>query len=511
MIQHNLLVWNVRGLNSRARRSVVRELVAQERVSLLTLQETKLDVCDDALVMDLLGPGFDYFCLPADNTRGGILLAWRSDTWAVSNCSSRTYSITAKISMIDAGHEWWLSCVYGPQDDREKCAFLQELRDMRSVCAGTWTVCGDFNLIYRAVDKNNDNLNRCMMGRFRRFLDDMELLEIQLQGRLFTWSNERDSPTLERLDRVFVSDDWMAAFPDHALRALASECSDHAPLLFQTDCMLHSFRRFRFENIWPRYSGYLDTIREAWSCPTGEADPFRALDIKLRNTAKALKRWSAKHVGSVRLQLAIAKEIVLRLDSAMEIRQLQPHEQALRKSAKHNCLGLASLLRTITRQRSRITFLAEGDANTKFFHLQACHRNRKNNIQTLLTKDDVVLIHEEAKAEAIFNHFDEVLGKQSARTVALDFHHLGFPQLDLSGIDQCFSEEEVFNTIKEMPTDKAPGPDGFTGLFYKTAWPIVKHDVMRAFHALWSLDGRSLYLLNQAYMVLLKKKMTHEQ
>ena len=29
---------------------------------------------------------------------------------------------------------------------------------------------------------------------------------------------------------------------------------------------------------------------------------------------------------------------------------------------------------------------------------------------------------------------------------------------------------------------------------------------MRAFHSLWSLDSRSVYLTNQAYMILLKKK-----
>lgn len=54
-------------------------------------------------------------------------------------------------------------------------------------------------------------------------------------------------------------------------------------------------------------------------------------DIKLRATGKALKSWSSKHVGNVQLQLAIAKEIVFRLDCAEEHRCLAPHEVALHK------------------------------------------------------------------------------------------------------------------------------------------------------------------------------------
>ena len=98
MLNENCLCWNVRGLNSRARRNVVRELffsnaqenmvvvrelVGQENISLLSLQETKLDVCSDALIMETCGADFDYFAKPDANSRGGILLAWRRNAWSV--------------------------------------------------------------------------------------------------------------------------------------------------------------------------------------------------------------------------------------------------------------------------------------------------------------------------------------------------------------------------------------------------------------------------------------------
>jgi hypothetical protein len=42
-------------------------------------------------------------------------------------------------------------------------------------------VLGDFNLIYKEEDKNNSNLNRAMMGRFRRWINDLGVSEIPLQ------------------------------------------------------------------------------------------------------------------------------------------------------------------------------------------------------------------------------------------------------------------------------------------------------------------------------------------
>jgi len=54
------------------------------------------------------------------------------------------------------------------------------------------------------------------------------------------------------------------------------------------------------------------------------------------------------------------------------------------------------------------------------------------------------------------------------RDYTIDLGEIGIQEHELSLLDVPFSEEEVWATIKDMPMDKAPGPDGFTGRFYKS-------------------------------------------
>lgn len=179
------------------------------------------------LFASVFGSNFDkYAALPVSGTRGGILVAWKSSVVQALSSRVDSYSVLVHF-MEEEGRNWWFSGVYGPQEDNDKLLFLQELRDIRALCHGPWMVVGDFNLIYQAEDKNNANLNRALMGRFWRFLDDCELKEVQLLGRKFTWSNERDSPTLVRLDRAFCCSDWEEIFPDAVLQSASSSASDH--------------------------------------------------------------------------------------------------------------------------------------------------------------------------------------------------------------------------------------------------------------------------------------------
>jgi hypothetical protein len=93
-------------------------------------------------------------------------------------------------------------------------------------------------MLYHTQNKSNDHLDRRRMGQFRRFLNVAALKEIHLQGRLFTWSNEWVHPTLERIDRVFVSVERDCLFPHHDLRCLSSLYSDLVSLLLRTEVNL---------------------------------------------------------------------------------------------------------------------------------------------------------------------------------------------------------------------------------------------------------------------------------
>uniref|UniRef100_A0A453JTG4 Reverse transcriptase domain-containing protein n=1 Tax=Aegilops tauschii subsp. strangulata TaxID=200361 RepID=A0A453JTG4_AEGTS len=57
-----------------------------------------------------------------------------------------------------------------------------------------------------------------------------------------------------------------------------------------------------------------------------------------------------------------------------------------------------------------------------------------------------------------------------------------------------------------MPSDRAPGPDGFIGIFFQKAWSIIKDDIMAVIHKIFMDNGHGFGRLNQALITLIPKR-----
>jgi hypothetical protein len=117
---------------------------------------------------------------------------------------TRVYSVIVKIKRRVDNVIWSLTGVYGLQREPDKICFMQELKLIWQNTDDQWLLLGDFNLRCRANDKSRGTVNRRILNRFISLLDEVEVKEVHLQGRRYTWSRGTANPTQTEIVQVFV-------------------------------------------------------------------------------------------------------------------------------------------------------------------------------------------------------------------------------------------------------------------------------------------------------------------
>lgn len=155
-------------------------------------------------------------------------------------------------------------------------------------------------------------------------------------------------------------------------------------------------------------------------------------------------------------------------------------------------------------QNSRIKWLKEGDRNTKFFHVVASLRKRRNCMSSINIDGNTSSDPEKIKKEAT-NFFKKAFKEDFTNRPlleGLDFKQLSSHQA--ASLIEPFSREEIDMAVASCNSDKAPGPDGFNFAFIKSAWEVIKEDVYETVFEFW----RSSHLpqgCNMAYIALIPK------
>ena len=93
--------------------------------------------------------------------------------------------------------------------------------------------------------------------------------------------------------------------------------------------------------------------------------------------------------------------------------------------------------------------------------------------------------------------------------MGFDLHSLIQHVLDLDELSRPFSAEEIAKVLKQLPVDRAPGADGFNGLFVKRCWSIIEPDFLRLIKDFY--EGKlSLENINGSLITLIPKMLSPE-
>ena len=228
-------------------------------------------------------------------------------------------------------------------------------------------------------------MNNKATDLFNSIINTLALREIHISGGKYTWTKYQTHPTLEKLDRILMSECWEDIFPLVSVRKLVREISDHNPLLLSSGEEGREApkpREFRFNLSWINDDKFLPTVRRIWARNVASSDPIDVLNIKLKRFKIYFKGWGSDKYGhdkkrkeDLRMELAMLEELE-------EEDMLPPDLYSRKMDINAELYELLVNEEFFWLQQSHERWLLKGDLNTDYYHKIANGRKRKNTIHS---------------------------------------------------------------------------------------------------------------------------------
>jgi hypothetical protein len=173
------------------------------------------------------------------------------------------------------------------------------------------------------------------------------------------------------------------------------------------------------------------------------------------------------------------------LDKKAETTCLSPNELNSLAFANDRLAGIMREEEVRIFQRAKVNNLLEGDDNTKYFHLVANGKHRRQCIYSLEDDAGACISDEEELKKHITSYYKNLFGKPDTTLIELEESNThDIPQVSDAEneiLTASFTIEEVKKAVFNMEHNKAPGPDDFTAEFYQVFWEVIKTDLFALF------------------------------
>uniref|UniRef100_A0A2N9IIB3 Reverse transcriptase domain-containing protein n=1 Tax=Fagus sylvatica TaxID=28930 RepID=A0A2N9IIB3_FAGSY len=498
-----ILSWNCRGLARPAAFRSLRALVRINNPDCIFLMETKSPLESMQEVTNLLGFSQAVF-VPPVGTAGGICFGWKPGVDIEPTFQSQNL-INLLVFSDPPNKPWMLSAIYGPPYKKKKRKFWEDMHQIASSFSGPWLCFGDFNEVLNQVDKRGGRpLTSSSTNGFNSLINQQGLVDLGFSGNPYTWTNKRHNfaNIKERLDRAFSNTEWRTTFPRASVHHFPATSSDHNPIILNsTGFESTNPKPFRFEAIWTRDGSSTQVIKHAWDHLVFGSPLFKFIK-KLKATKKDLIWWNKNCFGHLQTRNKSLSEAI------NSIQQLDPTESNLQKEKILTWEFNENLRREdlLWKQKSRVQWLTSPTLNTKFFHVSTIIRRRKNAIDFLKNENNEWLSNRNDIGSSFVQFYQNLFTSSNPQfPVVLD--NLISPVIsdeDNTLLCAIPTAAEIKQTLFSIGSNKSPGPDGMSAIFYKHYWEVINHDLIEAVTSFFT-RGHILTEINHTFITLIPK------
>ncbi|MFS7917032.1 putative RNA-directed DNA polymerase [Helianthus anomalus] len=374
-----------------------------------------------------------------------------------------------------------------------------------------WVLLGDFNAIIDPCERSaGSSFINSSMSEARDCFNNIEVEDLCMSGLKFTWNQSPGKPDglLKKLDRAMSNHSFISTFPLAHAHFLPFLKSDHSPIVISLPEVNNPKPKpFRFPNYLTRKEKFLPVVTESWAKPVSGCSMY-CLVTRLKTLKKEIRKLNFEQ-GNL---FANVKKLKAELESIQNDIVTDPENCDLRdvEACFLNAYKIAVRDEELfLQQKAKAFWLKEGDHNSKFFHRMVKSNQNRNRIHMI--EDVNGTVHSgNAVADQFVSHFKSVLGVAANTTPIHDpsslFSKCVSPD-DAQSMVQDVTDDEIKTALFGIEDCKAPGPDGYSAKFFKSAWNVVGKDVCLAVKGFFR-NGKLLKEVNATVIALVPKTET---
>ncbi|XP_020243219.1 uncharacterized protein LOC109821445 [Asparagus officinalis] len=462
--------------------------------SVIALLETKIKESKLSNSAKRIANDWKWLSNVRNSSKARILILWDHRILDTQVVNISDQQITCAIKYLDGRLDCVISSVYGFNQTEGRKELWADLIQIQEIIGNVpWLICGDFNVM---IDKDDSDQQitcaiKSLDGRLDCVISSVYGFN-QTEGRKELWAD------LIQIQEIIGNVPWLICGDFNAMidkddKLGGAVLSDSDTRDFNNcikDCHLNHMKTLGFFYTW-------NNKQEA------EARVWSRLDRALVND-----QWITAYNSSY-------AEYLLPHFSDHSPGLISIYEDCLqgKKSFKFFKMWTkhADYLPTVSNTKLKMLKEALKVLNKRHFYniseqVQRAKLVLEDTQEKLQNNPlDTILIRREKENLSSYNKF--LLGT-SVATSPPDRNIIKtgpcLTETQVRDLSKPVSKEEIKEAIFSMSDNKAPGPDGYSASFFKTAWPIIGEDILKSIGDFFR-NGKILFTINSTSITLVPK------